>query len=126
MRNSFALPFLAVLLFAGCSQKPSDSVAGIASVWAGGDVHRGMSAISRFGCGSCHTIGGLSSAHGMVGPPLTGIRNRMYVAGMLPNSPGNIEQWIYDPKSINPKTVMPKTGVSRQDASDIAAYLYSQ
>ncbi|HXS94588.1 MAG TPA: c-type cytochrome [Candidatus Limnocylindrales bacterium] len=126
MRISIAILFAGAVLLAGCSQKPSDSAAGLASVWTGGNVQRGMSAVSRFGCGSCHTIGGLSSAHGMVGPPLTGIRNRMYVAGMLPNNPGNIIQWIYDPKSVNPKTVMPKVGLSRQDATDIAAYLYSQ
>lgn len=125
MRISFVVALAAwvgALASTGCS----NSTATAAAIVTGGDPARGMSAISRYGCGSCHTIAGLSSAHGLVGPPLIGIRNRMYIAGMLPNTPANIGQWIYDPKSINPKTLMPKIGLSRRDATDIAAYLYSK
>lgn len=103
MRISIAILFAGAIVLAGCSQNPSDSAAGVASVWTGGNVQRGMSAVSRFGCGSCHTIGGLSSAHGIVGPPLTGIRNRMYVAGMLPNTPGNISSGFTIPKASTRK-----------------------
>ena len=91
-----------------------------------GDTARGAAAIYRYGCGSCHTIAKLSAAHGLVGPPLTGIGDRLYVAGMLQNKPENLEHWIRDPKSVNPKTAMPNLGVTSQDAIDIAAYLYSQ
>ena len=34
----------------------------------------------------------------LVGPPLTGIRNRIYIAGMLQNKPQNLVLWIRDPK----------------------------
>jgi cytochrome c len=112
----------AALMLSGCS----NSTAAGASIVAGGDPQRGMSAISAYGCGSCHTVRGISSAHGLVGPPLTGIRDRMYIAGMLANSPGNLEHWIKDPKSVNPNTAMPKLGLSDRDAADIAAYLYSK
>jgi cytochrome c2 len=91
----------------------------------GGDPARGSAAIFKYGCGSCHTIGGIANARGLVGPPLTGIRNRMYVAGMLPNTAENIVSWIRNPKEFNPKTAMPVLGVTQQDADDIAAYLYS-
>jgi cytochrome c1 len=47
------------------------------------------------------------------------------VGGSLPNQPVNLVHWIRDPHSVNEKTVMPNLGVSVQDATDIAAYLYS-
>jgi cytochrome c1 len=49
----------------------------------------------------------------------------MYIAGMLPNSTENFEQWIRNPKDVNPRTAMPALGVSERDAADIAAYIYS-
>jgi cytochrome c1 len=59
-----------------------------------------------------------------VGPPLTGIRNRVYVAGMLANTPENLARWIHDPKSVNNRTAMPNLGVTKEDAIDISTYLY--
>ena len=111
-----------VALLSACDDRAMEVSA---STQAGGNAQRGIAAISRYGCGSCHTIGGIASAHGLVGPPLTMIRNRMYVAGMLENTASNLESWIRDPKAINPKTAMPTLGVSRQEAADIATYLYS-
>ena len=102
-----------------------DSAARAAAILAGGDPGRGAAHILRYGCGSCHTIAGISSARGLVGPPLTGLRNRRYVAGMLENVPENLTDWIRNPKSVNPKTAMPALGVSQRDAADIAAYLYA-
>ena len=64
-------------------------------------------------------------AHTTVGPPLGGIAVRRFIAGQLPNTPANIEQWIRFPRLINPHTAMPDTGVTDGDAQDIAAYLYT-
>jgi len=118
-----------VLLLAGAASTSScgstQAQAKMASLVTGGDPQRGSAAIFKYGCGSCHTVAGISNAHGLVGPPLTGIGARMYIAGVLQNSPENIERWIQDPKGVDDKTVMPKLGVSKQDATDIAAYLYS-
>jgi cytochrome c len=94
-------------------------------VITGGDPERGASSIYRYGCGSCHTIPGIPGAHGLVGPSLSGLGNRMYVAGILPNQPNNVVRWVHDPKSINEKTVMPNLGVTTSDATDITAFLYS-
>ncbi len=110
-----------VLLWSGCAKTPAQKAAAL----TGGDPQRGAAAIFRYGCGACHAIAGISNAHGLVGPPLTGIGNRTYVAGMLQNTPGNLEQWIRHPKSVNPATAMPDTGVTQADAADIAAYLYT-
>jgi cytochrome c2 len=124
MRNSIAgLVVLAgAALWSGCG---GGSAARAGSVVSGGDARRGAASIVRYGCGSCHTIDGISGAHGLVGPPLTGLRNRMYVAGMLPNTPDHLVEWIRNPKTVNPKTAMPALGVSARDAADMAAYIYS-
>ncbi len=123
MRISGALLPLAAAaaILAGCGNRTPT-----AAVVTGGDPGRGAAAISRFGCGSCHTVKGIDSAHGLVGPPLTGIRDRMYIAGMLNNEAQNLIQWIRDPKSVNPRTAMPSLGLTERDAADIAAFLYSQ
>src|SRR5689334_6130031 len=123
MRNSprAAAAVLAAMLLCGCNSAAKRNAAQI----TGGDADRGASNISKYGCGSCHTIPGIAGAHGMVGPPLTGIGNRMYVAGILPNEPGNLVHWVRNPHSVNEKTVMPNLGVTSHEAVDIAAYLYS-
>jgi putative membrane protein len=86
---------------------------------------RGRTAISRYGCGSCHTIPGITGAHGMVGPPLGQIASRVYIAGVLPNEPDNMIRWIENPLAVDSKTAMPNMGVTPRDARDIAAYLYT-
>ncbi len=122
-RTAATLGCVALLAFVGNSC--GSSQARMASDVTGGDLQRGSAAIFKYGCGSCHTIAGISNAHGLVGPPLTGIAARMYVAGVLPNTPENIVRWIRNPKNVDEKTVMPTLDVSEQDATDIAAYLYS-
>ncbi|HEV2070391.1 MAG TPA: hypothetical protein VGR26_11400 [Acidimicrobiales bacterium] len=75
---------------------------------------------------SCHVVPGASGgASAWVGPPLTKYAHRSYVAGVLVNNEENLLRWITDPKSVNPRTAMPDLDVSRSEAQDIAAYLYS-
>ena len=119
MRISAAL--LLSFALAGCEDR---SIVRSAESAVGGDPPRGAAAISHYGCGSCHAIKGVSGANGLVGPPLTGFASRSYVAGVLPNTPVNVIRWIQDPKAVDDKTAMPKLGVSPQEATDIAAYLY--
>jgi cytochrome c len=96
-----------------------------AEVTTGGDVDRGAAAISRYGCGSCHIIPGISGAHGLAGPPLSGIASRTYIAGVLQNTPPNMMRWIENPPAVDEHTVMPNLGVTHKDAVDIAGYLYT-
>jgi cytochrome c1 len=49
----------------------------------------------------------------------------MYVAGVLQNNPENMVLWIRNPQAVDEKTAMPNLSVSPQDATDIAAYLYT-
>jgi len=53
------------------------------------------------------------------------IAGRIYIAGRLNNTPDNLTAWIIDPHAFDPQNVMPPTGVSRGEARDIAAYLYT-
>jgi len=92
---------------------------------AGGDPAQGRAAVSRYGCGSCHVIPGIQGANGLVGPPLAGIASRVYIAGVLANTPENLMRWIQDPPSVDPLTAMPNTGVTEADARHLASFLYT-
>ena len=102
-----------------------DAEAREAAAMTGGDPARGAVIMRKYGCQSCHTIPGVVGAAGLVGPPLAGIANRSYIAGVLPNSPDNMLRWIRDPKAVDPLTAMPNTGVTPSDARHIAAFLYT-
>jgi cytochrome c1 len=112
---------LLLLLLAACRNQDQDT----ARQLTGGEPSRGRAAIQRYGCGACHTVSGVDSARGLVGPPLTGIASRTYLAGQLPNNPDNMKRWIREPQSIENGSAMPNLNVSEGDARDIAAYLYT-
>ena len=90
-----------------------------------GSAHRGKVAIEHFGCGSCHTIPGIRSAVGTVGPSLAGVADRSTIAGIVTNTPDELVRWIVMPQSMIPGNAMPNLGVSDGEARDIAAYLYT-
>jgi len=91
----------------------------------GGDAGQGELALAQLGCGTCHTIPGVTGADGSAGPPLVRWSERTYIAGEVPNTPRNLLHWIMSPQSIEPGTAMPDLGVSLTTARDIAAYLYT-
>ena len=94
-------------------------------VTGGGNAARGRQVIEAKGCGACHTIPGIRTARGLVGPPLNFFSRRTMIAGELPNSPANLIRWIENPKSVEPNTDMPDLGLSDEQARDVAAYLYT-
>ncbi|MNL90283.1 Cytochrome c oxidase subunit 2 precursor [compost metagenome] len=49
--------------------------------------------------------------------------DRSRIAGVLPNTPDNMRQWLMDPQQIKPGSAMPALGLREQDARDIAAFL---
>jgi cytochrome c1 len=61
---------------------------------------------------------------GQIGPPLAGFARRASIAGMLPNTPEQLLNWLRAPQSLKPGNAMPDLGLSDADARDIAAYLY--
>lgn len=86
------------------------------------DAGRGRDPRARMRVVPCHS--GVTRARGLVGPPLTDLARRSYIAGHLFNSPVNLVAWIRYPDSLRPGTAMPTLGVSEQEARDITAYLY--
>jgi putative membrane protein len=117
-RTGRALVAASAVAAGGCQRAAATPV-------PGGDAQRGKTAIAAMGCGACHVIGGLSLAHGEVGPPLNGVARRAIIGGALPNTPDNMMLWIEDPPAISPTTAMPNLGVTPQAARDIVAYLYT-
>ena len=97
-----------------------------AAALTGGDPSRGPGLARAYGCIGCHTIPGVHEARGLVGPPLQGILERAYVAGVAANTPDNLTQWIMHPRQFSPRTAMPDLGVSEKDARDLAAFLYTR
>lgn len=127
-RASASVGLLGVLLFAsvlasacGDERYHDEAVAHM----VGGAPSRGPALIRSYGCGTCHTVPGVTGANGLVGPPLTGLAERAYIAGVLPNAPENLVRWIENPKAVDSLTAMPVLGVTPADARDIAAYLYT-
>jgi cytochrome c1 len=107
---------------AGCH---GETVEAAYVVQTGGNAGRGHDIIRDAGCSACHTVPGVRGANGLVGPPLLQFGRRGYIAGRVSNNPANLVRWLYDPRDIDPETVMPRIGLSQQQAQDVAAYLYT-
>jgi cytochrome c2 len=97
----------------------------IARALTPGDLDRAPALITRYGCGGCHTIPGAPGADGKVGPDLAGLIQRVYLGGVLRNTPVNLVQWVVDPQRFLARSAMPATGISEPEARDVAAYLYA-
>lgn len=85
---------------------------------------RGLAAIERAGCASCHEIPGVDWPKGRLGPSLEGFDDVGLIAGALPNRPATLAAFIRNPRSVKPGSTMPDMPVSEQEARDIASYLY--
>lgn len=90
-----------------------------------GDAENGRLLLRQYGCGSCHRIPGVAAATGKVGPPLQGVGKRVYLGGVLPNTPENMAAWIRAPQKFDPPTAMPDLQVGPEHARDMVAYLYT-
>ncbi len=94
---------------------------------------KGVDAIVRYNCGSCHTIPPIPGAAGQIGPNLTpnsGLppvsQRKMIAGGVVPNSSvDDLAGWIMDPPAHKPGTAMPKLGLTADEAKAAAEYLYS-
>jgi cytochrome c2 len=90
-----------------------------------GDPERGRLLLRQFGCGACHAIPGVAAANGNVGPPLAGIASRVYLGGVVANTPENMARFIRAPQDADPRTAMPDLQVGEAHARDMVAYLYT-
>ena len=97
-----------------------------AAVATGGDPDRALPIMLANGCAGCHMIPGVPGAQGLVGPRLDGsLAQRVYIGGSLPNTAPNLIRWLRKSREVSPRTAMPSTHISEQDARDVAAYLYA-
>jgi cytochrome c len=124
-RATLAALLTALVLMSSACNSRGERYREAARLTGGGDAQAGMVAIRHYGCNGCHMIPGIAGANGVVGPPLTGLAQRVYIAGVLPNTTENLMKWIQRPQQIVPRNAMPDMNVSEKDSRDIAAYLYS-
>lgn len=107
----------------GSADPPAEAPSNVIS--RKGNPQEGKKLIVSFGCGACHVVPGIYTARGLVGPPLNFWGKRVMIAGELPNTPDNLIRWLMNPPAIEPRTAMPNLGLTEQQASDIAAYLFT-
>jgi cytochrome c len=101
-----------VILFVACAQRELPGHLGSPT--------RGRALISKYGCPSCHRV---LTSEATIGPPLTRMAARTYIAGRFPNEPIDMQLWLEHPRAMKPGTAMPDLGVTERDARDLAAYL---
>jgi cytochrome c len=106
-------------------QQPSEAAL-VAVAITGGDPARAPALLRHYGCAGCHSIPGVPGADGQVGAPLAGLRARIFIGGVVPNTTDNLIAWLRDPRALSPRTAMPATGITEAEARDVAAFLYSR
>lgn len=74
-------------------------------------------------CAACHTIRG-TEAGGILGPDLSHFGSReMLAAGLLPNTPENLAEWINNTQVIKPGVKMPQLHMPTSEIDDVTGYL---
>ena len=83
----------------------------------------------RSACIGCHTIQG-SAAAGKAAPDLTHVGARTTIgAGMIQNTPENLERWIANSADVKPGSLMPPMlksasgALSQDEIKAVAGYL---
>lgn len=100
------------------SSRPADPVTDIA--------REGAEAFTANGCAGCHTIDGNPTAIGKIGPNLSHFGSRTTLAaGILQNTPENLQHWLEDPQAIKPGNFMPNLHLRPRDVEALVAYLHS-
>jgi cytochrome c oxidase subunit 2 len=86
-------------------------------------VAQGRKVFESTACVNCHTVGG-TNAKGKFGPDLTHLMSRDTIAsGAAANTPEALRQWIKDPESIKPGSLMPAMQLNDQEIDAVTAYL---
>jgi len=86
----------------------------------------GPQTFSASGCTACHTIDGVQGANGVIGPNLSHFGSRTTMAaGIMQNTPENLQRWIEDPQAIKPGNIMPNLHVRPRDVEVLVSYLQS-
>lgn len=74
-------------------------------------------------CAACHTIRG-TPAGGILGPDLSHFGSREgLAAGVMPNTPANLANWINNTQTIKPGAKMPELHMLASEIADVTSYL---
>jgi cytochrome c oxidase subunit 2 len=86
-------------------------------------VAQGRRTFETQACMNCHAVRG-TAATGRFGPDLTHLMSRDTIAsGAVPNTSDNLRQWIKNPDSLKPGSLMPAMHLSDTQLDQITAYL---
>ncbi|MEI8259215.1 MAG: hypothetical protein WCJ30_26400, partial [Deltaproteobacteria bacterium] len=89
-------------------------------------LREGRALFDRFACGNCHSAGNLAT-----GRSIEDLRRMGVLSQMAPNlrfvrdriDPETIVEWLLDPQSIAPGTLMPTLGLTRTQAETLRDFL---
>ena len=83
----------------------------------------GRELFASLACINCHTVRG-TPANGLFGPDLTHLMSRSTIgAGVAPNTPAALRDWVDDPARLKPGALMPAMKLSTGDLDRVTAYL---
>jgi cytochrome c oxidase subunit II len=86
-------------------------------------VAAGRKVFETNACMNCHAVQG-TVATGRFGPDLTHLASRDTLAsGAMANTPANLRQWIKDPDTFKPGSLMPAMQLDDQQLDEVTAYL---
>lgn len=89
-------------------------------------VSRGYEAVRTRGCQACHAVDGVEEMVATVGPNLTRVATRSFLAGgVIPNTHDDLLAWIREPDSRKIGSKMQAMGLSDAEIQDVIAYLES-
>lgn len=127
MKRIWLITFGGVLLCLGAAlafqYKPWNSGRKVRAT--AGNPKAGRKVLVQYGCTACHSIPGISETGDITAPSLAHIGNRQTLAGIVPNTPENMVEWIQSPSRLKAGTSMPGMNVPEKQARDIAAFLYT-
>ena len=90
---------------------------------SGEQADRGRDVFVNAACVDCHAPVG-ERASDTDGPDLTTFAERSMIgAGVLPNTPDNVAEWIRDPTELKPGVEMPATALTDDEVESLLAYL---
>ena len=78
------------------------------------------------GCGACHRAPGIAEAQGTIATNLRGVGNpaaHPMIAGVLDNTPENMQRWLSNPSQVKPGTAMPNLSLTPDEVSKLTALL---
>ena len=86
-------------------------------------VAQGKHIFLRTSCINCHTVRG-TVANGTFAPDLTHLMSRTEIgSGIVPNTPDNLREWVFDPQNIKPGCDMPSMKLTRDEVDLVCAWL---